>query len=383
MVDWDRVGELRSKGWDWDEIAEDPKVGFHPDSSAGDPGRALRALYHRQRSRRDRQGPTSPSPKKVEQVREKRWTLLRVLYLLVPIVAVWAALAYVAPSPVGLLLPAIPWLALAAAVLAILLIYFLLRADKRWTKVYRTTVVSGVVLGIVVSAGIGLVAVLVVGCPYLPPASTLSSQPAPGWAAGTMKAWQDNGLPVVYFYGATWCPYCSASSWAIWKALTAFGSVTGNKPGYSFGSPEPYQNTPEMILANAQVSSSHVTFQVNEYVYGSDGVFPSTSNCYQSAYVTAYSGGSIPFLVVNGQFIHAGTTIVDPANLQQWEGNGWSTVYGSVYNETGTPWSYIETQACWITAYILKAAGMSTATGLNLRSSATVSQVNSDLAQIS
>jgi hypothetical protein len=51
MVDWDRVEQLRSKGWDWDQIAEDEKVGFHPDASVHDPGRALRGLYHRQRSR--------------------------------------------------------------------------------------------------------------------------------------------------------------------------------------------------------------------------------------------------------------------------------------------------------------------------------------------
>ena len=51
MVDWDRVEELRSKGKDWDEIADDPKVGFHPDSSVHEAGRALRGLYHRQRLR--------------------------------------------------------------------------------------------------------------------------------------------------------------------------------------------------------------------------------------------------------------------------------------------------------------------------------------------
>src|SRR5271170_647676 len=112
MVDWDRVEQLRSKGWDWEEIAEDPKVGFTADAASGDPGRALRVLYHRRRGR---------SPKKEEEPKkglknvdavESRWTLLRIGYLLVPVVAVWFAIAYVAPSPVGLILPAIPYIAL-------------------------------------------------------------------------------------------------------------------------------------------------------------------------------------------------------------------------------------------------------------------------------
>jgi len=385
MVDWDRVGELRSKGWDWDEIAEDPKVGFHPDASAGEPGRALRALYHRQRSRRDRHPSASDStPAKKAVITERRWTPIRLLYLFVPFVGFWALLAYLIPSPIGLLLPAIPWLGLATAVLAIVLIYLLLRADKRWTKVYRTTLIGGIALGIVFAGMVGLVATLAFGCPALPPASSLSSGGG-GWASGPLPKWQTNGVAVTYFYGATWCPYCSASSWAVWKALTAFGSVSGAQGGYSYtGNHEPYPGTPEMILANAGLTSNHATFQVSEYVYGSDGIFPTTSNCYQSAYVTAYSGGSIPFVVVGGQYVHAGSSVVDPASLATWNqaANGWSTVYGSVSNETGSPWtSAVETPACWMIAYMAKAAGLSNANSLNLKQS-TILTVNGYMNQI-
>src|SRR5208282_1828723 len=116
MVDWDRVEELRSKGYDWDRIADDPKVGFHPDRSVEQPGRALRGLYHRQRSRERRRGETpaaavGPSKQDREKA-ERKWTLARIGYLLVPIFGIWFALAYLVPSPVGLVLPAIPYLAL-------------------------------------------------------------------------------------------------------------------------------------------------------------------------------------------------------------------------------------------------------------------------------
>jgi len=153
MVDWDRVEELRSKGWDWDRIADDSKVGFHPDASVREPGRALRGLYHRQRSRERRQGTASaPSPKKVAEEKERRWTLTRVGYLLTPIFAIWFVIAYLIPSPVGLVLPAIPYLALGLTVAAFVLLFGLWRSKaERWSKLLRTTVVTGVVLGLVIS----------------------------------------------------------------------------------------------------------------------------------------------------------------------------------------------------------------------------------------
>ena len=392
MVDWDRVEELRSKGWDWDRIADDSKVGFHPDASVREPGRALRGLYHRQRSRERRQGTASaPSPKKVAEEKERRWTLTRVGYLLTPIFAIWFVIAYLIPSPVGLVLPAIPYLALGLTVAAFVLLFGLWRSKaERWSKLLRTTVVTGVVLGLVISGVIALGGVLFFGCPFLP--STTSSQPGPGWSSVSVNAWQDGGRPVVYFYGATWCPYCSASSWAVWKALTEFGSVTGASTGYSYGSPEPYTYTPEMILTNIQLASSTISFQVSEYVAGADSVFPTTSNCYQQAYVTAYSGGSIPFLVVNGQYIHGGSYLVDPSTLAVWAGgsNGGATaVQTAVLNEdtsAGSPWLQIQTQAWWVMAFMAKSTGVPIGTlALEVSphwTSATQTAVQNDLVQI-
>jgi len=391
VVDWDRVEELRSKGWDWDRIAKDPKVGFHPEASVREPGRALRGLYHRQRSRERRQEAPAPKTKKETEARERRWTLTRVGYLLLPIFAVWFALAYVAPSPVGLIVPAIPYLALGTAVAAFLLVFGLWRSSgPRWSKALRTTLVTGIVLGLVVSGVIALGGVLLFGCPYLPPASSATGQPA-GWTSVNVRAWQDGGRPVVYFYGATWCPYCSASSWAIWKALTEFGTVTGNYTSYSFGPPEGIQYIPEMVLAYAQLASSTVAWQVSEYVAGSDGIFPGTSNCYQQAYVTAYSGSSIPFVVVNGQYVHGGTSLIQPTNLQTWAdgaNGGAAAVEHAVLTEdssAGSPWLQVQTQAWWLMAFMAKSTGLpvSQLASQYHWSSTTESQVNLDLQGIS
>jgi len=392
MVDWDRVEQLRSKGWDWDEIADDPKVGFTADSGAGDPGRALRVLYHRRRSK---DSPKEDAPKKSRKgidAFESKWTLLRVGYILVPVFAVWFVVAYLAPSPVGLILPAIPYIALGLAIVAFVLIYALLRAEKRWSKVYRNTVIGGVVLGLVFTGVVGLTGSLVFGCPYLPPSSSLSPQPGPGWTAGTMTPWHDGGKPVVYFYGATWCPYCSAGSWALWKALRAFGTVTGNATGYSSLS-DVYAGTPEMNLANVQLTSANISFQVSEDTSNADGTFPATSNCYQAAYVGAYSGSAIPFLVINGQAIHAGSPILNPQTLSTFTyssagGTGAGQVANQVIQESGTAWTAVSTQAYWMMAYMAKACGATNGQGVAWIAShygwksGTTTAVTNDLAQI-
>ncbi|HXW66961.1 MAG TPA: DUF929 family protein [Thermoplasmata archaeon] len=399
MVDWDRVEQLRDRGWDWDRIADDPKVGFHPEASVQEPGRALRALYHRHRRRGGRREPEAPSrPSKQDlELREHRWTLPRVGFLAVPVFGLWGLLAYLVPSPVGLLLPAIPWLALGVAAAAFILCFGLWRTqEKRWTPTYRKTLVGGVALGLVLAGTVGLTGYLAFGCPYLPPYSTLGTIGTSGtgsgsaavspWAYGSMSAWQDSGKPVVYFFGAEWCPYCSAGSWAIYKALSEFGNVSGAGNALAYSDPsDVYPSTPEIVLANIGYTSSWVSFQVSEYVGSYSGhPFPGTSTCFQSAYVSAYSGGTIPFLVVNGQYVHAQSQLIYPQNLQDWAGTGASTVLSDVQGESGGPWTAVQFQAWWIMAFMAKSTGAPVsqlAASLHW-SSATTSGVEADFAEI-
>lgn len=390
MVDWDRVEELRSKGRDWDEIADDPKVGFHPDKSVQEPGRALRGLYHRQRSRQRRQGETTSTPSASKQDREKaerKWTLPRVGYLLVPIFAIWFVIAYLVPSPVGLVLPAIPYLALGLVIAAFLLLFGLFRSTgARWSKVYRTTLVSGIVFGLVISGVIGLGGYLFFHCPVLPSSGT--SEPG-GWTKVSVSAWQDGGRPVVFFYGATWCPYCSASSWAIWKALVDFGQVSPSPPPFDYSSASDINRlTPEVVLAGLSLSSTSVSLQVVEDTSGVGGTFPGTSNCVQQAYFSAYGGGAIPFTAVNGQFVHGGASLVSPSSLANWAGGangGASSVWNQVSSENGSAWSAVQDQTWWIMAFLTKSSG-ETVTQLTAQyhwSSATQSGVQTRLSQLS
>jgi hypothetical protein len=355
MVDWDRVEELRSKGWSWDQIADDPKVGFHPDSSVQEPSRALRGLYHRQRSRQRRRGETVAVPSSTKQDREKaerKWTLPRIGYLLLPVLTIWFILAYLVPSPVGLVLPAIPYLALGLVVAAFLLLFGLFRSTgARWSKVYRTTLVTGIVVGLVISGVIALGGILFLHCPVLPPASSGTTEPV-GWISVSASPWHEGGLPVVYFYGATWCPYCSATSWAIWKALSGFGTVSGTSTMYSAES-----SIPEVDLSNAQISSSSIAFVVSEDTSGVSGTFPGTINCVEQAYVSAYAGGSIPFLVINGQFVHGGPNIPSPVSPSQVSSFTTAQMLQQVGGASGTAWTVVQGPTWWMMALMAKSAG--------------------------
>ncbi|HYA11178.1 MAG TPA: hypothetical protein VEH10_05880, partial [Thermoplasmata archaeon] len=97
---------------------------------------------------------------------------------------------------------------------------------------------------------------------------------------------------------------------------------------------------------------------------GVDGTYPPTASCYEQAYVSAYAAG-IPFVVLNGQYVHVGT-LVNPASLATWNSangsGGPATVRGAVLNETGAPWSAVQSAAWWIMAYLAKDLGYSSTT---------------------
>ncbi len=378
MVNWDRVESLRLEGWDWEKIAADPKVGFHADAAGGNAGRALRDLYRRRRLHGARDpSPGSGGTQGARGARSRAETLLWIGFLVVPLVGVWFLLAYLIPSPVGLVVPAFPYLGLAFAVLAFVLAFALWRSapGRRWTLVRRNALIAGVVLGFVVAGGIGLSGSILFGCPYLPSASSLTGMSEPpgvtGWQQVHVSAWQESGKPVFYFYGATWCPYCSASSWAMWKAVSSLGATapaTAFSDYSSNAASEPYKNTPEVVLANvASGTSAAIDVQVTEYTGGVDGALATPASCYQQAYVSAYASG-IPFVVINGQYLHLGT-LYSPANLSAWADGadgGDIAVKNSVHNETaaasgGDPWSTVQDQAWWMMALLAVSTGRTVA----------------------
>ncbi len=378
MVDWDRVEELRNKGWDWDRIADDSKVGYQAPRGVTDKGRALRTLYAK-RARTASREAQAEEPKSTQRADQKaKWTIARVGMLLTPLFAIWFLIAYFVPSPVGVFISAIPTLGLVLAASAFLLAFGLLRTDKKWSTVFRGAVAAGVVLGLLLSAVFGIVGVLA-GYPTL--TGVTSPEPA-NFHKAANALWTSGGLPVYFFFGSAACPYCSASSWAMVVALERFGTLSGTSTDYSSYS-DVYPGTPETVLAGASYTSTHISLQVSESTYTGSIVLPGFANDYQNAYFVAYdSGGSIPFVVIGGQYFTVGT-LVDPADLrvpQTAAGNPLSTaqVQSEIATQSGPAWSGpegISQAADWLTAFILKIDGGQPSSLLTGNVSADYSQI--------
>jgi len=350
MVDWDRVEELRNKGWDWDRIAEDSSVAYQAPRGVTDKGRALRSLYAK-RARTASREPKADEPKSTQRTGQKpKWTIARVGMLLTPLFAIWFVIAYFIPSPVGIFISAIPTLGLVLAASAFLLAFGLLRAEKKWSTVFRGALATGIILGLLLSAVFGI-AGLLLGYPTL--TANCSSSPN-NFHQCANPLWTSDSKPVFFFFGSAACPYCSASSWAIATALERFGPLTGLSYTYSSPTDPAGPNTPETLLANAQLTSSYVSLQVAESSYTPSVQLPGFANEYQNAYYVAYdSGGSIPFLVIGGHYYTVGT-LVSPASLA---GLTTAEVQGQVTSQNGPAWTAVSPAADWLTAFILKVDG--------------------------
>ncbi|HEV2165788.1 MAG TPA: DUF929 family protein [Thermoplasmata archaeon] len=359
MVDWDLVDKRRAKGWDWGRIAEDPKVGFHAEEAAGDPGRALRAVYYQRRSKSKKVAGDSDRPDRDggDGGPTRDYSQFALIgYVLAPLFGVWFLLAFVFPSPIGAYLAAVPWIGLLLAVAVLLLAYGLLKSVQRWNRALRNALVVGVVLGFVLAGLMGGFALLQ-GCPTL--TSSTSGEPG-GWAKAKNTMWTDNGVPVLFFYGSIACPYCSASSWAIVGALKSMGQLSGTYYGHSDNNPNDIPDTPEVVLAQATLVSQYVALHVDESTDDGNITQPATPSCVDQAYVSSYdSTGSIPYVVLGGIYIHVGT-LADPTQFRVTPGDASSSpltpqqVQGQIDNQSGAAWNAISPQMYLLEAYLVK-----------------------------
>lgn len=347
MVDWDQVERLRTKGWDWERIAADPRVEFTAETAGGDAGRQLRALYYQRRSKAQRKGsdPTKPGATgKLSDGRERAPLLLQIGYILAPALGLWTLLTYVLPWP-ALIVPLLDVLFIFIISLFVLL-FALFRAEKKWMAALRGPLVIGIVVGLVIPGGLTLYAIQE-GCPTLK--NSAAAGEANGWDRYDNGEWTQNGAPVFFFYGSIACPFCSASSWAMAYALMSFGTLTGTSLRISNPTDSP-ASVPEIDLSGAALQSQYVSLAVYE---GTNNLsilpLPSLPGCQYSAYYSLYdTTQSIPFVVIGGQYVHTGVSIVAPplngpngvtespqtcqAQMNAQSGECWSAANGPMYS---------------------------------------------------
>ncbi|HKS59931.1 MAG TPA: DUF929 family protein [Thermoplasmata archaeon] len=286
--------------------------------------------------------PLSSGPK------SRRWNLARVGWLTLPFFGTWFVGAFLVPSPTGAFVPALPLVAFLLAASAFLWAFGLIRRRRKWNARFRRTAVVGLAAGLVFTGAMSAVA-LASGCPFLAPFPT--AEPG-GWSKVAGAPWQDGGHPVLFFYGSVACPFCSATSWALWKALTDFGNLSNVSFGYSSPT-DVHPNTPEVVLAGTGYASPFIATDIREDTDPTTVRAPVLGSCTELAYTNSYGGGIVPFLVVGGTFVRA-NTLVDPATLQ---GLTTAQVAQQVVNGSGPAWQSIAPATFWLEAFLEKSAG--------------------------
>ena len=310
MTDWDRVDELRAKGWDWKAIAKEGDVGFSPPEGAKDAGKALRAAYVSRRARaaqraRRRERRSASREEERPPAGGPGPDLLVQMGILVALAgALWYGVASVVPLAAAFVPPFPDLLAVILVGVGLLTAGMVVGVERSFPP-WKKYAAVGVAVGLLAPAG----AVLGAQSAGVPNLSTAVA-PAVGssWYKAQNDVWASGGKPIVFFFGSLACPYCAASSWALYGALQDFGTLTGTT--YSSSSPtDVYPNTPEVSFTGATFTSSYLSLDLREATDNTQITLPPL-NVVEQAYVTTYDNGqSIPFYVIGGIYFHRGALL--------------------------------------------------------------------------
>jgi thiol-disulfide isomerase/thioredoxin len=132
------------------------------------------------------------------------------------------------------------------------------------------------------------------------------------------------GKPMVFYYGAEFCPYCAAERWAMIVALSRFGSFTGLKTTSS-SSTDIFPNLATFTFHGATYSSQYVEFQALEVSDRNQNPLE-TPTAAQTALVNSYdTGGTIPFVDLGNRYAFNGATYT-PDAMGSLDGLTWQQI---------------------------------------------------------
>jgi thiol-disulfide isomerase/thioredoxin len=125
-----------------------------------------------------------------------------------------------------------------------------------------------------------------------------------------------DGKPVVFYFGALWCPYCATERWSIVVALSRFGTFTGLRGAVS-SSTDVYPSTQTWSFASATYTSPYIVFNPVEYENEQKGQLESLTSA-ESAILAAWDpAGSFPFLTIGQKYTAGLPDWLSPQLLQQ------------------------------------------------------------------
>jgi thiol-disulfide isomerase/thioredoxin len=135
-----------------------------------------------------------------------------------------------------------------------------------------------------------------------------------------------SGKPLVFYYGAEYCPYCAAERWPLIIALSRFGTFSGLHTTTS-SSTDIYPNTPTFTFHGATYTSQYIEFQSVEATDREQRTLETPTAAQQAVLSKLDPSGGIPFLDLGNRYMfpHAsylptvlqGMTWQDVANALQ------------------------------------------------------------------
>jgi hypothetical protein len=156
------------------------------------------------------------------------------------------------------------------------------------------------------------------------------------------------------YMGAEFCPYCAAERWSIIAALSRFGTFSGLQLTTSAGAPEAYPNTPTFSFRNEKYTSDAVTFTSVELTDRDHNTLQTPTPQEQATMNQLDSTGSIPFMVVGGQY----TNTAGPGyQVDVLQGQSWSDIAGNLSNPSAASTKAILGEANMLTAAICETNG--------------------------
>jgi thiol-disulfide isomerase/thioredoxin len=175
----------------------------------------------------------------------------------------------------------------------------------------------------------------------------------------------ENGKPEVLFIGAEYCPFCGAQRWAMYNALSRFGTFTGVKTTHSSVT-DSYANTRTLTFYGSKYTSSYIAFTpvettTNERIGNSSNTNVAyqtlqTPTSAQSALWEADdSDGSIPYINMGGKFVQEGN--LSPLNPSLLAGLTWQQIAADMNNPNSAVGKAEIANANYMTAAICKLTG--------------------------
>jgi hypothetical protein len=129
-----------------------------------------------------------------------------------------------------------------------------------------------------------------------------------------------NGLPLVTYIGAEYCPFCAAERWSLVVALSRFGQFSDLKASHS-ASDDVFPNTPTFSFVGSTYTSQYLDFSAVELqsnvragrLYAPlQTPTPDQEQLLRQydapPYVPASSAGAIPFIDIADQYVISGAS---------------------------------------------------------------------------